>query len=220
MDKELIESLRQALTDQAASGRSAKRFRLDGFTEEEVAAMLGMCYASEVERRVMQYVADTETAAKIQKAAKWLCSDTARVGLMLYGGVGNGKSTLARAISNLIGILHNSALSAERKNVYRLTAIELAKLATENQPLFDQVRRQELLMIDDVGTEQVSVKVWGNEYSPVTEVLYDRYDRQLFTLATSNLSDEEMRERYGIRIYDRMEEMFDRLYYKQPSYRK
>ena len=42
----------------------------------------------------------------------------------------------------------------------------------------------------------------------------------LFTLATSNLSDEEMRERYGIRIYDRMEEVFDRLYYKQASYRK
>ena len=81
-------------------------------------------------------------------------------------------------------------------------------------------RKLELLFIDDVGTEPESVKSWGNEFSPVTELIYARYDRQLFTIATSNLADEEFGERYGLRIADRMEEMFERLHYKQNSYRR
>ena len=48
----------------------------------------------------------------------------------------------------------------------------------------------------------------------MVELLYARYDRQLFTIATSNLKDSDFGERYGIRIADRMEEMFERIYYQ------
>ena len=84
----------------------------------------------------------------------------------------------------------------------------------------NKLKNQELLFIDDIGTEPASVKRWGNEFSPVLELLYARYDRQLFTIATSNLKDSDFGERYGIRIADRMEEMFERIYYQNKSYRK
>lgn len=77
-----------------------------------------------------------------------------------------------------------------------------------------------MLFIDDIGTEPASIKSWGNEISPVTELLYSRYDRQLFTIITSNLNDKELEERYGLRIADRMAEIFDRLYYSNGTYRK
>lgn len=178
-----------------------------------------MCYKSEVERRRIKYIPDENTLEKISKAAKWLCGDY-KVGLLLYGSVGSGKTTLAKAICNLIGILYNSSLSTERKGVYRVSALNLAKSVLDDPAYFSRIKNQELLFIDDVGTEPESVKSWGNEFSPVTELIYARYDRQLFTIATSNLNDEEFGERYGLRIADRMEEMFERLHYKQNSYRR
>lgn len=189
------------------------------FPQETIEEMLRMCYQSEVERRRVKYIADDSTLEKIKKAAKWLCGDY-KVGLLLYGSVGSGKTTLAKAICNLIGILYGgSSISAERRGVYRVSALNLAKSVVDDPAYFARLKNQELLFIDDVGTEPESVKSWGNEFSPVTELIYARYDRQLFTIATSNLNDEEFGERYGVRIADRMEEMFERLHYKQNSYR-
>lgn len=182
--------------------------------------MLRMCYQSEVERRRNRYIADDSTLEKIKKAAKWLCGDY-KVGLLLYGSVGSGKTTLAKAICNLIGILYGgSSISSERTEIYRVSALNLAKYVLDDPGYFARLKNKELLFIDDVGTEPESVKSWGNEFSPVTELIYARYDRQLFTIATSNLNDEEFGERYGVRIADRMEEMFERLHYKQNSYRR
>ena len=76
--------------------------------------MLLMCYQHEVRKRRIPFQEDKETLEKIEKAAKWLTGDY-KVGLLLYGIVGSGKSTLGRSISNLIGILHNSSISSERK---------------------------------------------------------------------------------------------------------
>lgn len=178
-----------------------------------------MCYRSEVERRMMAFKDDEATKEKIAKTAKWLCG-TKKFGLLLYGSVGSGKTTLAKAVCNLIGIIYNNAVSMDRKSVYRISALNLAKTIADDQTYFGRLKNQELLFIDDVGTEPASVKSWGNEFSPVTELIYARYDRQLFTIATSNLADEEFGERYGLRIADRMEEMFERLHYSQKSYRR
>jgi DNA replication protein DnaC len=181
--------------------------------------MLGMCYKQEVSKRRIPYQDDSDTKAKLEKVAKWLTGDY-KVGLLLYGSIGSGKSTMARAICSLIGILFNSAISAERKGVYRLSALELAKSVADDPAYFNKLKNQELMFIDDIGTEPANVKSWGNEFSPVVELLYARYDRQLFTIATSNLGEQEFEERYGMRIYDRIQEMFERVHYQNKSYRK
>ena len=112
----------------------------------------------------------------------------------------------------------------ERRNMKYVsdeaTLEKIGKSIADDPTYFNKLKTQELLFIDDVGTEPASVKSWGNEFSPVTELIYARYDRQLFTIATSNLADEEFGDRYGERIADRMEEMFERLHYSQKSYRK
>lgn len=170
---------------------------------------------------------DSATAARIAKAARWLTGDH-RPGLLLYGTVGSGKSTLARAICELIGMLHDSPLRAERLAVARTSAPELVELkapreartAADSEELFVRLRNAPMLLVDDLGVEAPAVRAWGNCLTPVIDLLYYRYDRQLFTIVTTNLDDSALEAAYGVRIADRMAEMFDRIGHTGPSYRR
>lgn len=168
---------------------------------------------------VGQFIDDEATQSHIEKAAKWLTGNC-KPGLLLFGTVGNGKSTLARAIGSLIGILYESAYFDQRKTVRTVSALELADIAKNEPERFNGIKKAELLAIDDVGTEPSVVKVWGNEISPFVDTIYYRYDRQLFTIMTSNLNAEDLANKYGERIADRFTEMFDRIPFINHSYRK
>ena len=195
-----------------------ERFKVDKYPED-VPAMLRECYIAEVMRRRMQFIDDEATQSHIDKAAKWLTGNC-KPGLLLFGTVGNGKSTLARAIGSLIGILYESAYFDQRKTVRTVSALELADIAKNEPERFNGIKKAELLAIDDVGTEPSVVKVWGNEISPFVDTIYYRYDRQLFTIMTSNLNAEDLANKYGERIADRFTEMFDRIPFINHSYRK
>jgi len=200
--------------------RCAPRFRVDRYVQD-VPAMLLECYRYQVERRGYGMMADEAVTGRITRAAAWLTNPDAKPGLMLYGRPGNGKTTLARAMSQLINILYDNAISTERKQVVSVHASQLADAARgEKDEFLSMLKSTELLYIDDVGTEPSSIKVWGNEVSPLVDLLYYRYDRQLFTLITSNLiGDDDIEKRYGTRIADRFSEMFDLLGFDNGSYR-
>jgi DNA replication protein DnaC len=163
---------------------------------------------------------DSVTSERIAKVAKWLSGNN-KTGLLLYGETcGTGKTVMGNAICSLVNYMFDSPYSNERKYVYRTSAINLVKVYSNNQDLYNRIVSQELLFIDDLGAEPANIKIYGNEFSPVTELLYNRYDRQCWTIVTSNLSDEHIRERYGARIDDRIREMFDKIYFQGKSYRK
>ena len=200
--------------------RGEARFRITRFVED-VPEMLKLCYIREVEARGRQYVDDEDTNEHIAKAAKWLTGGSPRAGLFMYGTTGNGKTTLANAIRQLISLMFENASYDERKGVRAISALQLADFAkAEKSETFYAIKKAELLHIDDVGCEPISVKVWGNEISPIVETLYYRYDNCLFTIITSNLEEEEIVKRYGERIADRFLEMFDLLPFENRSYRK
>lgn len=161
-----------------------------------------------------------EVKEYIAKVAKWLVSSDCKPGLMLYGQVGNGKTTMAKAACSMINMLYDSSYSQERKGVWQISALDLSTIARNDADRFERMKKTELLFVDDLGCEPVTVKSWGNELSPVVELLYHRYDKQLFTIISSNLSDSDFKERYGDRIDDRMREMFDRLSFTNKSFRK
>lgn len=218
MDNDLLDRFQEALNKKMSSN-AVERFRIAHFDEQTVCNMLMRCYQSEVEMRNIHFTCDEKTKENISKAARWLTGNY-KTGLMLYGGVGNGKTTLGRAISCLISILFNSSVASERKEIFRISALDMAKKVADDPAYFNKLKDLQMLFVDDIGVEPASVKSWGNEYSPVTELIYARYDKQLFTLATSNLNDTELRDRYGIRISDRFNEMFDKVYFTGKSYRK
>ncbi len=183
--------------------------------------MLKVCYRHEVERRGRAFQDDEPTNQHLALVAKWLTGGSEKPGLFLYGNPGNGKTTLARSISQLISILYGNEYRYEdRKAVVTVSALQLSDEAkAEDSARFKMYKKTELLHIDDVGTEPANVKVWGNEVSPLVEILYSRYDKMLYTVITSNIYDEDIVKRYGERIADRFREMFDLLSFENRSYR-
>jgi DNA replication protein DnaC len=99
------------------------------------------------------------------------------------------------------------------------TAQEIANIATEDRDRFEAIGKFSSLIIDDLGCEPSVVKNFGTEVTPVTDILYRRYDAMLTTIVTTNLPAKTIREVYGNRIADRFNEVFDTIGYINPSYR-
>jgi DNA replication protein DnaC len=60
---------------------------------------------------------------------------------------------------------------------------------------------------------------FGNVLCPVVDLLTKRYDMQLFTIVTTNLTPAEIREKYGDRVADRMNEMMVKVIFNNETYR-
>ena len=52
------------------------------------------------------------------------------------------------------------------------------------------------------------------------DLLAYRYDARKHTIISSNLGDEELALKYGVRIFDRILETYDRITYEFKGYRK
>lgn len=147
----------------------------------------------------------------IQKVAKWLSGDF-KAGLLLYGTIGSGKTTLMNSVIRYLTI------TEPRLRLSKYSAIDIAKKYQKGEG--DIVQNAKLLFIDDLGEEPLFVKDYGNEISPLVQVLYNRYDRRQFTVITTNKTEQEIKEIYGERIADRFKEMFDRIFFNNQSFRK
>jgi hypothetical protein len=134
-------------------------------------------------------------------------------GLLLFGGVGIGKTTLMdffkrnpRASYKVISCRDiESDFSSEGEKSVRLCSRNI--VIPENEFLQKEIG----FCFDDLGTE-ANAKFYGKEKNVMAEILLNRYDNYLpytCTHVTTNLSQNEVKEQYGIRVYDRMKEMFN-----------
>lgn len=149
-------------------------------------------------------------------AWKWLHSSR-RWGLLLTGGIGTGKTTLAKA---LLRTYLRCDVWLYPPNIKELTANEAVRIASYYPARWEEVLNSEFLIIDDIGTEPTEVKSYGMAITPIQEVLQYRYEKRSKTILTSNLSAEEIASRYGERVADRFKEMFAIIHFTGESWRK
>lgn len=217
------------------------RFQI-GLPPEEILELMKNYYRDDVRDRGMEFVDDDETNKKLRMIARWMASDKKRPSLLLYGGVGNGKTTMASAMASTIDCIRDTARDMEQKS-YRLTpeerqqnaalkqyielpgprivtAQKLATLAKEDEAGYEKLAGAKFLIIDDLGCEPVSVKNYGTEITPVTDVIYRRYQTMATTVITTNLDRKDIRSLYGVRVADRLDEFCNYIAFTSESYRK
>jgi DNA replication protein DnaC len=126
------------------------------------------------------------------------------LGLLVTGGVGNGKSYLSFAIANgllkkgvpVVCISINGLLERIRET-YKTWGKE------GEYEIIKSLGSADLLVIDDLGTEQNTE--WS--ISKIYTIIDSRYRNKMPTIVTTNYSVEILKDRYGERTVDRLMEM-------------
>ena len=189
--------------------------------------LLKDAYIAEVEKRGRKAVYSVSTREKIAQLADFLTTDSSKFGFMLSGNVGNGKTTLLYAFQTLLNCMRlkkpQMSMSVESESdVYGIRIVDAAdvsRMALDRDKAWVRLRNQDMLAIEDMGKEPSEVMTYGNVLSPITELMEYRYDKQLFTAVTTNLTPKQISEKYGERIADRFREMFCKIVFKNDSYR-
>jgi DNA replication protein DnaC len=179
---------------------------------------------AEVAFRRQKLILDEATTEHIKQAAHWLINPYGKSGLMLMGLCGNGKTTLMRAIARLIEYVTEKANGYSRRKIVRLvSAKQVARACVGDvsaKAEFGDLFNEPMLAIDDLGTEPAEVVSFGMVYTPMIDLIGERYDRQRFTIITTNLTGDALEKAYGARVLDRMREIMEIIPFQNSSYRK
>lgn len=204
------------------------RFRFP-LKPEDAYRLLVACYANEVQYRNRQFEEHPDTLDRIWDMACFLTDEQPKFGAALMGMVGNGKTTLLYAFQQAVNFLNDRGLFGDTYKEYRdftigiqiFTAKDLVRIAKTDWPRFEKIRDLSMLAIDDLGAEATEVKDYGDTLTPVVDLIEARYATQKFTLITSNLDPEEIKEHYGERVANRLKEMVSYIIFgEQESFRR
>lgn len=210
----------EAMKSKLLRGKTTRqRFKLP-MTEEQATDLLIAAYMAEVEYRRRKYESNAETENNISRLARILTSDNAKFGIMFCGVCGNGKTTLLYALQTaILEIDKYGGFEDKGTGISIVDAKEVAQYARDYKS-FRELRNRPMLAIEDIGREPTEMLDYGNVLNPIIDLIEYRYNNQLFTAITTNLTSEQISTKYGRRIADRFNEMLEVIIFKNPSYRK
>lgn len=127
--------------------------------------------------------------------------------LFFYGTVGTGKSFLSGCIAMELLEKGHSVIYFSATGLFDILARYAfdSKAKGELQSFYEDLYGCDLLIIDDLGTEVTNSFVTSQLFSCLNE----RHLRKKSTLISTNISLEELRDRYSDRIFSRITSNFD-----------
>jgi DNA replication protein DnaC len=132
-------------------------------------------------------------------------------GLLFVGGVGSGKTALMKLLSEYgtkVGLVLN-ILHFEAKSVINL---------------FNYYTEGVSICLDDIGSEPDFTLEFGNKFNIVERVVYRYYENAFqegyYFCGTTNLTKNQLKERYSERVIDRLREMVNIVPFTNQSFRK
>lgn len=177
-------------------------------------------YLAEVRSRGRVFLFTEELSAQMQLVTDWLTNSQAKPWLLLCGNCGNGKSTMAKALRhffNQFPIL--DPIDGQPMGLVMTDAKKISVHCRREEKEFFELMKKPMLAIDDLGIEPLEVQTFGNISTPLVDVLTDRYEEQRITIITTNLTPSQIRNHYGDRIADRLNEMAEKIIFKNATYR-
>ena len=131
--------------------------------------------------------------------------------IWLVGRTGIGKTAFFRCISCVRRSIENPRAYALHEGygaLSHLSMIETQAWRMEDAKDWLEQNKEDDVVLDDIGTEPKMVS-YGQEAELFPYLLEDRlWRRNVRTHVTTNMSLNEIRERYGDRVRDRVNEMF------------
>lgn len=189
------------------------------YSKEQTVEMLKAAVMNEVECRNRTYQDNEELSQQLQSFAEWLVNPKGKTMCFLSGPCGNGKSTLLYALQRVFNFVDLSDEYNNRIGLRIVTAKEFFLLAQDDPKKFMDIIRNDMLAIDDLGIEPTEQKVYGNISYPLVDMFYERYDRRLPTIFTTNLTPKDIALKYGARVADRLSEVACNIVFKNDSFR-
>ena len=156
-------------------------------------------------RGLNYFTGKAEWLPEYEEVANWLSGNDGR-GLLCYGNCGRGKSLICWKIIPLL------------LNHYCRKIVACYDAQQMNADI-DAVKAKHIIYSDDVGTENLSVK-FGEKRLAFCEIVDESEKRGKLLILTTNLSLNEISQKYGERTMDRLTAITTRVLFKGESLRK
>lgn len=163
--------------------------------------------AKDILWRGIQYFAgnQSEWLPEYEEITQWLSQNNGR-GLLCIGNCGRGKTLICgKVIPILVNYYHRKIISCYD--------------AQEMNAKTDIVKLNHLIYIDDIGTENMSVK-YGEKRMAFPELVDEAEKKGKLLIITTNLSISELNDKYGERTVDRLRSITTPILFKGKSLRK
>jgi DNA replication protein DnaC len=140
-----------------------------------------------------------------EEVAGWLAGNEGR-GLLCFGNCGRGKTLICGKILPLV------------LNHYCRKVVSCYDAQQMNADL-DAVKQKHIIYVDDIGTENLSVK-YGEKRLAFAELADEAEKKGKLLILTTNLTIDELREKYGERTIDRLRAITKTVLFSGESLRK
>ena len=164
---------------------------------KQVCNLLYQALTEQVAKRNRQLIFNDDVSCQITNVATWLTDPHAKPWLFLCGQIGNGKSSMLRAVQRVLPILglpssdefgygyDGGSYGYSRPSLRIIRANELLMESTGSYEAFKKMMKAPMLAIDDLGVEPAEIKDYGSTRTPIIDLLSYRYEEQLFTLIST-----------------------------------
>lgn len=140
-----------------------------------------------------------------ENIASWLENNEGR-GLLCFGNCGRGKTLICGKIIPLL------------LNHYCGKIVSCYDAQQMNAGI-DAVKNKHIIYIDDIGTENISVR-FGDKRMAFSEIADEAEKKGKLLLLTTNLSIDELKEKYGERTVDRLRAITKTILFQGESLRQ
>lgn len=148
---------------------------------------------------------DAQWLPEYEEVVSWLSGNEGR-GLLCFGNCGRGKTLICGKIIPLL------------LNHYCGKVVSCYDSQQMNADL-DAVKQKHIIYVDDIGTENISVK-YGEKRLAFAELADEAEKKGKLLILTTNLTIEELREKYGERTIDRLRAITKTVLFSGISLRK
>jgi len=139
------------------------------------------------------------------EVAEWLGNNKGR-GLFLYGVCGKGKTILSRYVIPAILLKYCNRL---------VSVFDINELNAD----IDFVLSKKIISLDDIGTEELSIK-YGERRNAFAEVVDNAEKHGKLLIISSNLDSAGLERIYGVRVLDRITHITKRVAFNGKSFRR